>query len=673
MSYLGPVSSNQDGTIINYIPYGTIENNTTRGWSACTLTWSGTTPSGAPTLTATQMAISASSVSPLSSLYSLLLTKSAANAQYQGFVSDAFTIKREDLAKVLTGSFYYEVASGTVDMSGTSTQSLEIWVYNVNANQWIQPAGYRGLNQSSGPGLVSFTFQTDSTAANNSYRIAVITQQTSATAYTVKFDNFKLSPQTAPIGPVVTDWVDRGAITITGSTSNPTKGATAVDKMWTRRVGDNLEVRVEYVQSATGTAGSGDYLLSLPAGLSIDTSKLTPDSAVEGGGSDYTLNNSVGDANLGVSTTNLVGTVCVFDATRVRVFGIDTNGSGVNRGAWGSTYFSLSSANMFLTASFSVPISGWSSNVQLSNDTDTRVVDFKIVQSTNQSISNGVVTKVNFGSVIHDTHGSYSSANSWYVIPVSGYYDLKARVSFVYNATGIRYIVAEKNSAQFLAVSPILAATTSAGDYTTVVINEEFYFDAGDRVYINAVQNSGGALSVSNGNASTENRTALSITRRSGPSVIAASDSVSLRATSATTAVGTAVTTVVFSSKEYDTHNIYSTSTGAISIPVSGKYSIRVITESPSGASASTANAGTYLMIYKGNPGSGVINTLLSNLRWPLATGTGMPVILQGGTTVQANAGDVFYITQQRDASISAYSLSGTATTNVLVVERVGN
>lgn len=605
MSYLGPVSSNQDGTIINYIPYGTIENNTTRGWSACTLTWSGNAPSGAPTLTATQMAISASSVSPLSSLYSLLLTKSAANAQYQGFVSDAFTIKREDLAKVLTGSFYYEVASGTVDMSGSSTQSLEIWVYNVNANQWIQPAGYRGLNQSSGPGLVSFTFQTDSTAANNSYRIAVITQQTSTTAYTVKFDNFKVSPQTAPIGPVVTDFQS-----YTATTSGFNIGTTGTATTRWRRVGDSIHVIGRYVAGGTGISVSGDLRVFLPTGLSFDTSKISLSSTVGA----FELHNAgayrYGGATLAVDTTQVAFSIRQNAATLGNFAGTGTPEVG-----W------FNAGNDEISFEFMAPITGWSSQVQLSNDTDTRVVDFKVVQSTNQSISNGVVTKVNFGSVIHDTHGSYSSANSWYVIPVSGYYDLKARVSFVYNATGIRYIVAEKNSAQFLAVSPILAATTSAGDYTTVVINEEFYFDAGDRVYINAVQNSGGALSVSNGNASTENRTALSITRRSGPSVIAANETVAARYTCTQASSVSFTLPLQFNTRDYDTHNAVTTGAGwKFTAPVSGKYLINVLMWISTGF--------TTLDLYKNGVYFITLNGEVSNK----AEG--------GGSTIHLNAGE---------------------------------
>lgn len=194
------------------------ETNSVSPWSACTLTFSGGAPSGAPTLTATQMAISVTGTTPLAGTYSMLCTKSAANAQYQGFISGVLTIDREDVAKVMYGSFNYEVNSGTVDMSGTSTQTYEIWIYNVVAGQWIQPAGFRGMNQSAGPGKVVFSFQTDGSFANNQYRIAVITQQTSALASVVEFDDFAVGPTAISVVQLRNP---AGTIIATGSLTPP--------------------------------------------------------------------------------------------------------------------------------------------------------------------------------------------------------------------------------------------------------------------------------------------------------------------------------------------------------------------------------------------------------------------------------------------------------------------
>jgi hypothetical protein len=78
--------------------------------------------------------------------------------------------------------------------------------------------------------------------------------------------------------PVVTEWVDNGVITVTGVTSNPTKGTTSIDKVYSRRVGDMLQAKYDLrITDSSGAAGSGHYLFALPSGLQVDTSKLNFD------------------------------------------------------------------------------------------------------------------------------------------------------------------------------------------------------------------------------------------------------------------------------------------------------------------------------------------------------------------------------------------------------------
>jgi len=238
------------------------ETNSVSPWSACTLTFSSGVPSGAPTLTATQMAIATTATTPLSGTYSMLLSKSAANAQYQGFISGALTIDREDTAKVLYGSFYYEVVSGTIDLSGSSTQSLEIWIYNTVSGQWTQPAGYRGMNQSSGVGKVVFSFQTDGTYANNAYKIAVITQQTGTSAFVVEFDDFQVGPQAIVLGSAMTDKISFSpALTNAGN-------ATATGTY--QRIGSNA--LIEVIVTIGSSLPTGTIKVGKPNNLTFDYS-----------------------------------------------------------------------------------------------------------------------------------------------------------------------------------------------------------------------------------------------------------------------------------------------------------------------------------------------------------------------------------------------------------------
>lgn len=94
-------------------------------------------------------------------------------------------------------------------------------------------------------------------------------------------------------------------LSITGSSSNPAKNGTpTVDAAFWRRIGDSLELRYNYYQSSSGTAGSGTYLFSLPSGLTIDSTKSTAATAITsspssvGYGSAYsqTTGNGIGSA-----------------------------------------------------------------------------------------------------------------------------------------------------------------------------------------------------------------------------------------------------------------------------------------------------------------------------------------------------------------------------------------
>lgn len=76
-----------------------------------------------------------------------------------------------------------------------------------------------------------------------------------------------------------TDWVDAGAQTITGTTTNPTKPTTPdIDKVYWRRSGNRMFLLyiLQISSAAGGAAGSGSYLWALPTNLSFDTTIMTP-------------------------------------------------------------------------------------------------------------------------------------------------------------------------------------------------------------------------------------------------------------------------------------------------------------------------------------------------------------------------------------------------------------
>lgn len=148
-------------------------------------------------------------------------------------------------------------------------------------------------------------------------------------------------------------WKSAGTTTITGVTSNPTKGSgTTVDNMYYRRVGDSAEVRMEYRHTSAGTAGSGNYLYLIPTDLVIDTAKVQVYATSGSGHSTFTNTVGTGTASDNGSL-NSSGSVVVYDTTHVRVYSPSSNeyiGASVNP---------MSATVWSTTLCFMVPISGW--------------------------------------------------------------------------------------------------------------------------------------------------------------------------------------------------------------------------------------------------------------------------------------------------------------------------
>lgn len=156
------------------------------------------------------------------------------------------------------------------------------------------------------------------------------------------------------------DWMDGGAVVITATTSNPTKGTTTTDKFWWKKVGEDGDFRMEFLETTDGTAGSGDYLFALPAGLQIDTGKITPNSTVVGNASAFSMTGVVGTCTVSSldAASALSGVVVVYDSTHVRCVGTDQS----QPGAIGSGFYGLDFKPSFMM-SFRAPILGWKGSV----------------------------------------------------------------------------------------------------------------------------------------------------------------------------------------------------------------------------------------------------------------------------------------------------------------------
>lgn len=156
----------------------------------------------------------------------------------------------------------------------------------------------------------------------------------------------------------VPSWTSAGTVTskVTGVTSNPSAGNVGFNTVYYRQLGaKEYEVVYKFNQSAPGSAGSGDYLFTLPAGLQFDTT-LQFQAAVTFGGPNssfwlYALPGPTLSHITDGTNTMMVAQPMIYDATRFRLVG-PTGGtfSATTINAMGSSVFPFSTFGLgFIT------------------------------------------------------------------------------------------------------------------------------------------------------------------------------------------------------------------------------------------------------------------------------------------------------------------------------------
>jgi hypothetical protein len=187
-----------------------------------------------------------------------------------------------------------------------------------------------------------------SSTAGDKYALRILRN---ANNTSMRIDALVVGPSSIMTGTAITDQSRSYVPTITGVTANPTVGTTTTNIAYYRQVGDKIELNYNIIQTGAGSAGTGTYLISLPSGLSIDTSKLPANSPV------------IGSATIFNATNRAVFGVQVYDSTRLFLSGIYQAGEG----EWGSTFYPISNATLNVRVVASVPVVGWSSNVTMAD------------------------------------------------------------------------------------------------------------------------------------------------------------------------------------------------------------------------------------------------------------------------------------------------------------------
>lgn len=659
----GDIGGGGGGGGKNYLPNGGNFNSAITGWSVFNTTFTSGIP-GTITAGSTKVSLTYSTSNPLAGAGSGLfqVTTAAASAGH-GIITDVMTIDDIDLGAVMQFIAGYRTTAGSsnLDFSGTSTQTLEWWIYNVGNAAWTQPSGFRGMNSKDIPAKVMGEFQSDiSDASNkNQYRLAMIVRNDAAGTASVQLDNLYFGSVSKVNGAAMTDWQSYTP-TITASTTNPTKGTVTIDNGRWRRVGDSMEIIYTYRQSGAGTAGSGTYIIALPSGFSIDTTKVTTVSSPVGN----SIYGVVGkfSATGGGANPLLLGHVHALSNGLMVYFGTDLLATQ----AWNSSSSAtFSAANLELSISAKIPIVGWSSNVQVSSDTDTRVVAMKVTQGTPTATITSTPSKMTFTTTpTFDTHNAFSTGTGNYTCPVSGYY--RAAVSALVTAASA---VVSNNA--IVGISKNNAAPVNAGVSIVSVVNDTIrqpvhediiYCNAGDTLapFISSTMTTPSFF----GSATF---TYFMVERLSGPSQIAASENVSARYE---TAAGQAITgageIVDFGTKVWDSHS--SVSVGAawkFTAPISGEYEISY--NFRYGSNTFTVNTPVYGRLYKNGVGAQVFGLTVVSF----ATNTDL-WSADGVTKIKLLAGDFVQLYAHHGEGTDR-SLITNAANNWIEVSRTGN
>ena len=390
-----------------------------------------------------------------------------------------------------------------------------------------------------------------------------------------------------PLGAPVTDWAGTST-----TVANLGTGSVVTNSSWWRRVGDSMQIIMKVTKDGSGGSGSGVVTFTIPTGYSIDTTKL-PSTGTQALG--YAMDAAAGT----------VGSVIYNSATTVNIYAIS---AGI-----GNFLGSQFTANKQLSLNFTVPIVGWSSSTVVSSSADTRVVAAS--RNTLSSTTITLNTALNFTTLGYDTTGSFSSATT-YTVPVPGLY--RVTVTGISISPGTANLNVNVNGIG-RALLTSLGIARNSGSATISVV-------AGDTVTISS------DTSVT---ASSAAAIAVYIERISGPSQIAREETIACRVISTSSGISSTEATVVYTSKTFDTHSAYNTSTGVFTAPAPGYYEITANALSASHLSSTT---GAIQIGFRKNGGS------FQRMGWVTGNGATTNFVVGGTDGIDLNAGDTVEI-----------------------------
>lgn len=517
---------------------------------------------GSPTLTFTH-----NTSTPLRGTGDGLVTKDAADRQGEG-ISIAFTVDEADKAKKIVISFDYSTSDNYAD------DDIRVQVYDVTNSNLIRVNG-EDLKAGSGTHYAQFQTASDS----DSYRLILHTSSTNALAYTINIDNVSVGPQKISYGSIQGPWSDEEVITITATSSNPSKGTVSTDRIKHYRIGSNAMIQMDYRHTTAGSAGTGDYLFELPSGLSFDDDVIQLYSTTEGRGSDMNMFNHFGSVQVhfddgGSGSESFgIGKFVPYDSTKFRLYVQYNRGTAVDAaGMVGSTFYGLGAVEIALSGDFIVPIKGWGETSKSSEDFGGR----KTHLFANDNAGGGItanVTNLTWTTTEIDSTASFDGTT--YTVPETGEYIISGCV--LATTAAINGIFAYKNGSADRVIG------FEGGSSALTYFHTVYKLNKGDELTFRA--DSSFTL-----DATDPTKHFISIYKLGVSQQILDTETIACRYTTNSGQTVTDAGVVEYEDVDYDTHNAYDTSAGEYTAPATGLYSVKATcwTNSVSAGSSSS-------------------------------------------------------------------------------------
>lgn len=619
----------QDNDFKNYIVNKDSEVGTT-SWTTYYNGSASNIPGTGTGGTATGLALTRTTSSPISGTGSFLLTQSNSTSVQGMGVGVAFTIDAADQAHILNIIFDFVASSTFVASNGitaplndgtTSTNAgnsdIEVFVYD-SVNAVLVPVAPQTITAN---GANSFTFKGSFQAASNGGLHKLLfhcaTASANATGWTFKWDNVYVGRLPVVMGAAITDGVAMASPTFQGF------GTPTSVSIIQQQVGDLLHIYGTFV---LGTVTAAEARINLPSGYTTaDTTKLA---SVQ----------IVGVATRSTASANFYDIIAQPNVTYLNFSSQNTTGGSTGL-VNGNTLFGNTET---ITINAWVPIKGKSSNTLLSSDTDTRVISWSGTQSS-QAVT-GNTTDIAFTTIL-DRTSSWNGTQ--FIVPVSGDYFVAGSLI----TAGAGTIQVYKNG----------SAWNGSSYWTTIASGG--IAGSGGILVTGCVP--GDKLSIRCTSSTTITSGSLGIFRLTGPATIAATEPVAMKYTNTagTSIANSGDINVPFATLVYDTHGWYNTSTGIYTVGIPGRYEVSATINYAS--STYGVNNQVIASVYK----NGVIDTYGDVA--PIMAIVTLPFGSVITTTVQCVAGDKLEVRAQNTRTAGATTLNTGAGMNHIEIERV--